>query len=353
MNYDYPTAFSHWGAEERAAIASVYASDRWTMGAEVEAFEHEFAAYHGRKHCIMVNSGSSANLLMVKALGYDFKDLPVAVPALAWATTYAPFMQDGAVFRLMDCDATWNTPHSPAIEVPVLGNPLAIHDPPAWSLEDCCESLGARDSTGRLCGTFGRMSSFSFFYSHQLSAIEGGAILTDIDDFARTCRLLRNHGWTKGEGKTFGDEYQFVIPGYNLRPLELHAAIARAQLVKLDGMAAERRKNWKFFAHLSRDLNITLQEVTSPDGFNPFCIAFTVETSEIREALAKSLRAEGIDCRPAVGGSFRLQPYGAAYDGPPTPNADRIHHTGMMLGCAPYPLEPEIEKAVAVMRRTL
>lgn len=353
--YDYPTAFKSHGAEERDAIFRVMSSDRWTMGAEVEAFEAEFAAYHGRKHCIMVNSGSSANLLAVTALKRLCNTAsPLRIPALAWATTYAPFLQLQVPFALVDCDEGWNEAEYTDVGVPILGNPSRSKAIP-YGLEDCCESLGARDKDGILCGTKGYISTFSFFYSHQLSAIEGGAILTDDSSMARECRMLRNHGWSRGvdEAKSFGEEYQFVIPGYNVRPLELHAAIARAQLKKLDANAAERRKNWKYFASLASSLNIKMQEITSPDGFNPFCIAFTVPTPEIREGLAKALRAEGIDCRPAVGGSFRLQPYGAGYEGPPTPNADRIHHTGMMLGCASHDLSDKIEKAVSVIRRAV
>jgi CDP-6-deoxy-D-xylo-4-hexulose-3-dehydrase len=259
-------------------------------------------------------------------------------------------MQAGGDMELVDCDDTWNAPHGDII-APLLGNPIV----PSFvaAVEDCCESFGAMTPDGQRCGTFGLISTFSFFYSHQLSAIEGGALLTDDDDLARMCRLLRNHGWEKGEAKTFGDEYRFVIAGYNLRPLEMHAAIARVQLLKADAGAAARRTNWLMFANMAEGLAVKMQAITSPDGFNPFCIAFTVPSSEIRETLAKALRADGIDCRPAVGGSFRLQPYGQHYEGPPTPNADALHHTGMMLGCAPFLIPEKIERAVAVMRRYL
>lgn len=347
MTYQYPTAFNHWGAEEYTAIHRVIASQQFTMGSEVKAFEDEFAAYHGRKHCIMVNSGSSANLIAVTAMNNGPNTVAV-LPALAWATTYAPFLQRKIPIGLCDCDDTWNTPACASVGVPVLGNPRSIPS----SLEDCCESIGARDVSGQLCGTFGVLSTFSFFYSHQLSAIEGGAILTDQDCLAATCRMLRNHGWTRGveETKSFADEYKFALPGYNVRPLEMHAAIARAQLRKVDAHAVERRKNWNAFEDMSRGLDIKLQEITSPEGFNPFCIAFTVPSSEIRETIAQALRLNGVDCRPVIGGSFRKQPYGKDYDGPPTPNADRIHDTGLMLGNAPFDISDKIKNAITIMR---
>lgn len=346
--YDYPTAFSSWGREEYEAINRVVASGRFTMGAEVEAFEAEFAAYHWRQHCIMVNSGSSANLIALAAQKID-AGAPWSVPSLAWATTYAPLMQSRVPMRLVDCDDTWNCP-SVSIGVPVLGNPT--YSPEAYRIEDCCESVGARNNEGVLCGKFGLFSTFSFFYSHQLSAIEGGAILTDSDHYARMCRALRNHGWTRGlcDASSFAREYEFIMPGYNVRPIEMHAAIARAQLRKLDNMASERRINWRLFAAGTNGMDIQLQKITAPDGFNPFCIAFTVPSEEIREKLAAAFRANGIDCRPAIGGSFRLQPYGRDYQGPETPNADRIHRTGMMLGCAPFDIEAKLGKAIKVMK---
>lgn len=349
--YDFPTAFSGWDGAEESAMQRVIASGRFTMAGEVEAFESEFGAYHGRKHCIMVNSGSSANLVAVHALVRDEKSI-ATVPALAWATTYAPFMQKGVDLVLLDCDGTWNADQG-SVQVPILGNPV-VSDYPAM-LEDCCESVGARNDSGQLCGTASRIATFSFFYSHQISAIEGGAILTDSDGLAERCRLLRNHGWTRGvkEADSFAAEYCFTLPGFNVRPVEMHAAIAREQLKKLDEMAAERRKNWNHFAAMADGLPIAMQEITSPHGFNPFCIAFTLPNEKVREKLAIALRAEGIDCRPAIGGSFRLQPYGRGYSGPPTPNADRIHYTGMCLGCAPFPIPEKIERAVKVMEKTL
>ncbi len=131
--HHYPTAFSGWGPEEGEAMARVISSGKFTMGEEVEAFEAEFAAWHGMKHGIMVNSGSSANLVAVAAL-FDLKDAPlkrgdkVIVPALAWSTTYAPLIQYGLDPMLVDCGASWNVEQIPKFSVPlfitcsILGN---------------------------------------------------------------------------------------------------------------------------------------------------------------------------------------------------------------------------------------
>src|ERR1039458_4164491 len=213
------------------------ASGRLTVGEEVAAFEREFADFHGLRHGIMVNSGSSANLVAVAAL-FHVKQNPLKqgdqalVPALAWATTYAPLVQHGLDLVLVDCDEGWNADPYALKDVEarlvvgcsILGNPAqldtwrtiaGVHD--AYLLEDNCESLGASIG-GKLCGTFGLMSTFSFYYSHQISAIEGGMILTDDDECATLCRLLRDHGMTRHveKPKTFEAEYDFRLFGYNV-----------------------------------------------------------------------------------------------------------------------------------------
>ena len=251
--YWYPCAFSHWGEEEYDAIKRVTKSGRFTMGPEVEAFEEEFARFHGMKHGVMVNSGSSANLIAVAALCAhdDFEEGKEAdVPAIAWATTYAPLVQYGFNLRILDCDGTWNVSgplngSDLLIDVPVLGNAtrneLIGSGTYAYQIQDCCESLGARDADGHLCGTQYDMSTFSFYHSHQISAIEGGMILTNDDELNALCRMLRDHGMTRWQKpKTFDDEYDFRLMGYNVRPVEMHAAIAREQLKKLPRMIENR-----------------------------------------------------------------------------------------------------------------
>ena len=391
----YPTAFSSWGPEEGDAMMRVILSGRYTMGPEVEAFEREFAAYHARKHGIMVNSGSSANLIAVAAL-YEKADEPLlrhqiewtlknssvndtvvrhpetaVVPAIAWSTTYAPLVQHGMNLHVADVDDTWNAPvpswlpHAKTrlvVACSILGNPGYLEEwwraaarLGAYLIEDNCESLGAVDGEGIRCGAAGIMSTFSFFYSHQISAIEGGMILTDDEELAKICREIRAHGME--DGKVGGSEvpfdrqYNFVRFGYNVRPLELHAAVAREQLKKLPKFIAARLANWRHFAKLTADLPIELPRVNGT--LSPFGLPFTLNEEDKREPLAQALRAEGIDCRLPTGGSFRLHLYGSTWARQKTPNADRVHRAGMFLGNAPWDISAAIERAVAVMRRVL
>jgi CDP-6-deoxy-D-xylo-4-hexulose-3-dehydrase len=197
------------------------------------------------------------------------------------------------------------------------------------------------------------MNTFSFFHSHQIGAIEGGMILTNDDECARLCRVLRAHGWTRDVKKPerFDDEYDFELMGYNVRPLEIHAAVARVQLRKLTAMNDERRTNYRHFLGLSAGLPI---EHPHPNGLlSPFGLPFLCESAERRAMLVDALRAQGIDCRLPTGGSFRLHRYGAEWAHQKTHHADDVHRRGLFLGNAPYPIPEKIERAVRVMRDAL
>jgi CDP-4-dehydro-6-deoxyglucose reductase, E1 len=378
MTYDYPTAFSAWDGDENRAFARVINSEQYTMAGETEAFEHEFAAYHGMKHCIAVNSGSSANLVAVAAL-FHLERNPLKpgdkaiVPAIAWATTYAPLVQMGLDLVLIDADKSWNPDvefwHEHIFDVrlivgcSILGIPADLD---RWSvrgshigyrfIEDNCESLGASIG-GKKCGTFGLMNTFSFFHSHQLSAIEGGAILTDDDECARLCRLLRNHGNAGFVDKQtdFDKSYDFVLFGYNVRPLELHMAIAREQLKKLDRFILARNENLAYFWTMADQLQRT-GELIRPrvnGSMSPFGLHFTVESRDVRTKLVGALRAAGVDCRLPTGGSFGRHPYAKKWRDQATPRADEIHERGLFLGNAPFPIEDKIDRAIRTMKEVL
>jgi CDP-4-dehydro-6-deoxyglucose reductase, E1 len=372
----YPTAFESLGDEELDAMHRVIDSRRLTMGEEVKAFEEEFATRHGMRHGIMVNSGSSANLIAVAAL-FNKPDRPlrrgdkVIVPALAWSTTYAPLVQHGLDLILADCDETWNAPVLPhvggepvrlVVGCSILGNPGYLASWRNWAeaedayfIEDNCESLGAA-MDGKLCGTFGLMSTFSFFWSHQICGGEGGMVLTNDDGLARVCRQLRSHGWTRDvdEPTSFDDEYRFELFGYNVRPLEITAAMARVQLRKLNDFISQRQHNQALFRLLTGASYIpVIHQTLIGEHQSPFGFAFSVETPWRRQELVHALRSGGIDCRLPTGGSFRLHPYGRQWARQETPIADEIHNRGMFLGNAPFPIEEEITAAVDIMSEVL
>src|SRR5438093_11159499 len=302
----YDLAASTWGEEEIKAIRNVVNTGRLTMGEEVAGFEDEFARYFGMPYGVMVNSGSSANLIAVASLFYK-KERPlqqgdeVIVPAISWSTTFHPLQQYGLKLRFVDVELdTLNmdvtkleralTPVTRIIvAVSVFGNPATLdiiqtfaHRHGLYSLEDNCESMDA-EIAGRKTGTFGDLNTFSFFFSHHISTMEGGMVLTDDSECDHLLRSLRAHGWTRdlpansplfeSTGNDHFEAYRFILPGYNVRPLEISGAIGRQQLKKLPVMTAQRRRNFAFFQEVFRgDDRFILQRENGKSS----CFSFTI-----------------------------------------------------------------------------
>ena len=217
----FPLATSTWNDAELIAMRQVIDSGNFTMGEKVKRYESEFADTFDCKYCVMVNSGSSANLLMIAALMYTkdnslklSKGDEVIVPAVSWATTYFPITQHGLRIKFVDIDLkTLNfnlddleqaiSPKTKAIFcVNLLGNPndfanillCAKHN--LILLEDNCEAMGAK-YLSKHCGSFGVMGSFSSYFSHHISTMEGGCIITDNEELYHILLSLRSHGWTR------------------------------------------------------------------------------------------------------------------------------------------------------------
>ena len=219
MAAKFPLAASSWGQEEIDAMHRVIASGKFTMGEHVQRFEAGYAEYVGAKHCVMVNSGSSANLLMIAALFYTNQPHlrlqrgdEVIVPAVSWSTTYYPLYQYGLRIKFVDVDlGTLNfdldalaaavTDKTRAIlAVNLLGNPNdfarvseIIGERNIILVEDNCESMGASFG-GRQAGTHGVMGTYSSFFSHHISTMEGGLITTDDEELYHVMLCLRAHG---------------------------------------------------------------------------------------------------------------------------------------------------------------
>jgi CDP-6-deoxy-D-xylo-4-hexulose-3-dehydrase len=270
----YCLAADTLGAAEISAAKDVLDSGRLTMGPRVRQFEDEFAAWVGTGHAVMVNSGSSANLLVVDALLRGATGSPqlamgdeIIVPGLAWSTTAWPIAQLGMVPVFADVD-----PGTLAIDlqsaqsvigprtralflIHALGRAADLNryrqfcdDNGLILIEDCCESLGAH-SDGRHVGTAGVASSFSFYFSHHISTIEGGMVATDNPALADDLRSLRAHGWARDRADkekwissfpSFDPRFLFISMGYNVRPTELQGAIGSIQLRRLDEMLRAR-----------------------------------------------------------------------------------------------------------------
>lgn len=335
----YPLALGSWGKEEIQAIQNVIKSDMYTMGEYVKKFENDFAKFFGSKYAVMVNSGSSANLLAVAALFYKSgKTLnandEVIVPAVSWVTTYTPLQQYGLKVKFVDIDRdTLNfdlsalaraiTPNTKMIfAVNLLGNPNdfkkikeIIGDREIFLIEDNCESMGALFNK-KQTGTFGIMGTYSSFFSHHISTMEGGMIVTDDEELAQILICLRAHGWTRHLPKhnkitgvksdvEFEESFNFVLPGYNVRPIEMNGAIGIEQLKKLPEFVRVRRENAKYFVELFKNHPyIQIQNEIGESSWFGFSMVLKENAPKKRDQLINFLKEAEIECRPIVGGNF-------------------------------------------------
>lgn len=385
--FSYPLTANSWGQEEIAAIHRVIASDRFTKGPEVEAFEEAFARYHGRRHAVMVNSGSSANLLAIAAMCHHGarplkRGDEVIVPAISWSTTFHPMQQYGLKLRFLDVELeTLNmdagrleeamTPDTRAVcGVSILGNPAALDAMRAfadshglWFFEDNCESLDARLG-GRLTGTFGDIATFSFFFSHHISTMEGGMLLTDDDELFFLLRSLRAHGWTRDtppgmnfyerKSTDFFEAYRFILPGYNVRPVEMSGAVGLEQLKKLSAMTGVRRANLALFQKLfADDPHFLIQRECGQSSAFSFTLIVRPGVAGGREPALRALQEAGIEFRIITGGNFLRHDVIRYYDhtivGGAVPNADMAHDRGFFVGNHPHDLTPQITRLREVL----
>ena len=386
MRVKFPLATASWGQEELDAMQRVITSGMYTMGANVQAFERDFAQYIGRHHCVMVNSGSSANLLMVAALFYTKNSKfklqrgdEVVVPAVSWSTTYYPLYQYGLKIKFVDIDLhTLNydldqleqavTEKTRAImAVNLLGNPndfdriqKIIGGRDIILIEDNCESLGATFK-GKQAGTFGVMGTFSSFFSHHISTMEGGLIGTDDEEIYQILLSLRAHGWTRNLPKKnhvcseksddpFEESWRFVLPGYNVRPLEIEGALGVEQMKRLPNLVEERRKNGELLqAALSNHPEVLIQKEIGESSWFGFSLVIRPGSRLTRKDLVWKLEELGFECRPIVAGNFAKNEVVKYFESEvhgTLKNAEHIDQNGLFVGNHHFPI-PEAFTALA------
>lgn len=384
-----------YGEDEISEVLDSLRSTRVTMGAKCAAFERAFAEYSGTAHAVFVNSGSSANLLAWFAIANPlFPAQPgwrpwkagaeVIVPAVTWSTTLWPIVQAGGVPVLVDCDPRTLQMRPEAVAAAVSADTVAVcpvhaignacdmdalaeicaaHD--LIMVEDTCEALGTRYK-GKVAGGFGLMGTYSFFFSHHITTIEGGMVVTDDEALADLLRCLRAHGWTRdmankarwGErGNGLAERFTFVNTGFNLRPSEINGAFGLHQLRKLEGFNAARRRATLALvdglAPLTATGDIAVMETTP--GADPAFFGFPLlcRDSAARDSLAAHMDAAGIEVRPIICGNMAHQPAMAhvrhriagTLDG-----ADRIMGCGLYFAMHPSYGDDDIAFAVDTIR---
>jgi len=383
-----PLNASTFGDEEINSAIDVLKSGFVTMGERCFKFEEQFAEYLGVKNAVFVNSGSSANLIAFFALANHAlptsngrrqitPGLEVIVPAVTWSTTIWPIVQAGGVPVLVDSDPETLQMDLNAVEnaitektvgicpVHVLGNAVEMSKLQSiankhnlWIMEDTCEALGTK-SHGKFAGTIGDMGTYSFFFSHHITTIEGGMVVTNDDEIAELLRCLRAHGWTRhlknraaveAKHPEIDPRFMFVNTGFNVRPTEINAAFGEHQLKKLAGFNETRREiasAWhESLASLISSGDVAPMKPTNGTECTWFGYPILCKDNETRNGLQSHLESKGIETRPVICGNLARQP---AFKHIPhriagsLNGADQIMDRGLFWGSPPLMPKAEVE----------
>tara|TARA_B110000263_G_scaffold250078_1_gene270329 strand:- start:1805 stop:2980 length:1176 start_codon:yes stop_codon:yes gene_type:complete len=381
MKVRYKLASSTWDDKEIEAIKKVVSTGFYTMGDFVSKFESNFAEFFKSKYAVMVNSGSSANLLAIASLFFIKKNPlkkgdEVIVPCVSWSTTYSPLQQYGLKLKFVDIDLkTLNYDVEKLndavsdktrliVAVNLLGNPnnfnkinSIIANRDILLFEDNCESMGAMFNR-RYTGTFGIAGSFSSFFSHHISTMEGGIILTNNTEIYNILLSIRAHGWTRNlkdnnpihvkNKNKFYESFNFILPGYNLRPLEFSGAIGLEQLKKLPNLIRARKNNASYFYKLfSSNENFIIQKEIGESSWFGFSLILNKQNISIsRDDLVLLMEKNGIETRPIVSGNFLnnkvLKYFDYEVHGDPK-NAEYLDKHGIFIGNHHYDLSEELD----------
>jgi CDP-4-dehydro-6-deoxyglucose reductase, E1 len=373
QRYWYPLSVATYEVEEVLAAVDSLCSFRTSMWEKTSEFEQAFARMHSIEEAIMVNSGSSADLLVAFALvNPQLHSLTpgdeILVPSVTWPTQIWSAMMAGLKVRLVDAEPlTLNMnfddleakigPRSRAISlVHLMGNPCDMDRVQSICrkydlvlIEDCCESLGARYD-GKPIGTFGMAGTFSFFFSHHITTMEGGMIICRDQNLSDVFRLLRAHGWARSMKHVKADawcdidpRYMFLNWGFNLRPTEIQAGFGLEQLKRLPLFHTSRLQNAAYFGeylsgynHLMRTMEVHPKAECSWFAL-PVLLAKDCPFSKTE--LLQYLEEQGIETRPLVAGNLARQPVCRMFpelQEDHLAGADAIHERGFYLGLYPF-----------------
>ncbi|MBT7895941.1 MAG: DegT/DnrJ/EryC1/StrS aminotransferase family protein [Flavobacteriales bacterium] len=355
---------------------------RLTKGELTTQLEEKWSKWLGTKNTVFCNSGSSANLLMLWALveaGRITRDAKIVVPSVAWATDLAPVIQLGMTPILCDSnleDLSVDLNHLETIFketkpevlllvsvlglVPKMGLIKALCDKyNVILLEDTCESMGSKWG-GKKLGTFGLMSSFSTYFGHHISTIEGGFVSTDDEELYEILKSIRSHGWDRDASPKYSKQlrnkwktsdfdalYTFYHSGFNLRSTDLQAFIGLGQIDKLDEICQKRNDNFKIYQEELSGISPMIQERGFTSNF-----AYPI-IHEYRDAMVERLQKENIEVRPMICGSMGTQPfYVKKYGRKELPNVSQIDKYGFYVPNHPDLSKEDILKITNIIKDT-
>jgi len=390
QRYWYPLAMATYDVEEILEALDSLCTFRTTMWEKTREFERRFATYQGCADAVMVNSGSSADLLLCFWLTNPRDPLlergdEVLIPVVTWPTQIWSVMMAGLNVRLVDVDPETLdidlddlerkiTPRSRAIFlVHLLGNPCRMdrvldiakaHD--LLVLEDCCEALGA-EWDGTKVGNFGIGGTFSFFFSHHMVTMEGGMIACPDKETADELRILRAHGWLRNvdaDHYNLADyevdpRYAFVNWGFNVRPTEIQAGFGLRQLEKLPLFNMRRdRLASRFFTFVDKTPFLSRPRVhplARPSWF-ALPVMVSPDAPFSRGEITAYLEEKGVETRPIVAGNIARHPVGqlfrevfqGAY-----PGADAVHDHGFYVGLSPVQGDHDMDRLLECLQQFL
>jgi CDP-6-deoxy-D-xylo-4-hexulose-3-dehydrase len=369
---DWPLMQNNITREDLETLQSFLATEPiLTHSQQVTAFEEEWSAWLGVRYSVMVNSGSSANLLTMSALRELYGGGEVIVPTLTWVSDIASVVQCGFKPVFVDIDPRTLgmnaeqviaalTPNTRAVFLThILGynaltqrllDELAARRIPL--IEDVCESHGATFN-GRKLGAYGLMSNFSFYYAHHMTTIEGGMICTDDPDLYEALRMFRSHGMVR-EARTeatkqryrdahpdLNPDFIFAFPAYNVRPTEINAVLGRAQLKRLDANNARRNENLRLFLDNLDPEKFRTDFATEGSSNYALTLVLQDADADFRDRIEEALRGAGVEFRRGTsgGGNQLRQPYVqkhiGVYDWHQFPEVDHVHFYGYYIGNYP------------------
>jgi CDP-4-dehydro-6-deoxyglucose reductase, E1 len=362
-----------------------------SFGEECLAFEKRFAEWQGRKHCILLNSGSSANLALIQSLlnlGRIKKGDVVGFSGITWSTNVMPLIQLG--LQPVPIDVELNTLNISSstllqtlkkhkIKLVFVTNLLGFCDDideikkickkkNILLIEDNCESLGSKYKQIKL-GNFGLASTFSYYVGHHISTIEGGSVLTDDDDLAAMVQIVRAHGWDRNLdfkkqeslrkkfeiNSPFYSRYTFYDLGYNMRPTEICGFLGNVQMTYVDEITKKRQENFKYLAgKIYKNTNLFYPiKYNHMDFISNFAVPLVCKTLDIRDEFVKKCR-NIIEIRPIVGGDISRQPFYLKYlpsKKSINNNSDIVHRQGLYFGNNPELTKNELETLVDVFSK--
>jgi CDP-6-deoxy-D-xylo-4-hexulose-3-dehydrase len=357
---------------------------RLTQGELVREFERAWAAWLGTRHAVMVTSGTTANFAAVAVASRRARAgrARLGAASVTWSTNVTPSLLLGHEVVLFDVapntlgidpDQACAAMDAGEIDILFVTHLLgfnALDDRIVRSaerngvilLEDCCESHGARFGSRRI-GTYGLMSTFSFYFGHHMSTIEGGIVCTDDDEVADELRLMRAHGLARESARfdahaerhpEIDRRFLFLSPGLNFRSTELNAFLGLRQLTTLDERIAMRNQNLRSFLDAAPDY---LWRDYTTTGVSSF--AFPLVTGNREQAVRVQAVVDdlSIESRPVVAGNLLRQPFLEGYDvrvfGGELPVADHIHRCGLYVGNGHHVNLPMVERLTQALSKEI